>query len=153
MTDTKNLQDDVTGMIAEFEKAKKAFQDQMQVQLKALFASFFQTHPEVVGICWEQYTPYFNDGDPCEFRVGDFLYTTSQETWDEAYSSYDLEGENGGELYNTYSSNQGEFPAAYVEFGKLLASIPDEVYEAMFGDHVTIKASRTGFDVSEYSHD
>lgn len=28
-------------------------------------------HPEVTGIAWTQYTPYFNDGDPCVFSVGE----------------------------------------------------------------------------------
>lgn len=28
-------------------------------------------HDEVTGIAWTQYTPYFNDGDPCIFRASD----------------------------------------------------------------------------------
>lgn len=27
--------------------------------------------PEVEAVRWEQYTPYFNDGDACEFRIYD----------------------------------------------------------------------------------
>lgn len=29
------------------------------------------SHEEVTGIAWTQYTPYFNDGDPCIFRASD----------------------------------------------------------------------------------
>lgn len=28
-------------------------------------------HTEVTGIAWTQYTPYFNDGEPCVFSVGE----------------------------------------------------------------------------------
>jgi len=28
-------------------------------------------YPAVVGFQWTQYTPYFNDGNPCEFSVGE----------------------------------------------------------------------------------
>ncbi|UDL15848.1 hypothetical protein QEH42_gp057 [Microbacterium phage Pumpernickel] len=27
--------------------------------------------PGVAGVIWEQYTPYFNDGEPCEFSVNE----------------------------------------------------------------------------------
>ena len=35
------------------------------------FAPFFAANPNIDGIYWTQYTPYFNDGDPCEFSVHD----------------------------------------------------------------------------------
>jgi hypothetical protein len=33
------------------------------------------SHDEVSGICWNQYTPYFNDGEPCVFRVGEVYFS------------------------------------------------------------------------------
>lgn len=33
----------------------------------------------VKAVTWHQYTPYFNDGEPCEFSVGDMSATTSEE--------------------------------------------------------------------------
>lgn len=35
------------------------------------FAPFFAANPHVDGVIWTQYTPYFNDGDACEFGVND----------------------------------------------------------------------------------
>lgn len=29
------------------------------------------SHPEITGIAWTQYTPYFNDGEPCVFSASD----------------------------------------------------------------------------------
>ncbi|MBD2201808.1 hypothetical protein H6G33_10655 [Calothrix sp. FACHB-1219] len=33
----------------------------------------------IVGITWTQYTPFFNDGDPCTFRVNDPQWITKAE--------------------------------------------------------------------------
>lgn len=33
------------------------------------FLNPFLAEPRLLGVCWEQYTPYFNDGDTCEFGV------------------------------------------------------------------------------------
>lgn len=46
-------------------------------------------HPEITGIGWTQYTPYFNDGEPCVFRVGDpyFSFAGDHETED-SYFDY-----------------------------------------------------------------
>jgi len=38
----------------------------------------FEEYPNIDSISWNQYTPYFNDGDPCEFSVN---------TWDIKFES------------------------------------------------------------------
>ena len=30
--------------------------------------------PALKAIRWNQYTPYFNDGDPCTFSVGEVMF-------------------------------------------------------------------------------
>ncbi len=37
--------------------------------LKEVLREFFAKFPEARAIRWRQYTPYFNDGDPCNFSV------------------------------------------------------------------------------------
>ncbi len=32
---------------------------------------FFEKYPEAKAIAWHQYTPGFNDGNPCEFSMGE----------------------------------------------------------------------------------
>ena len=34
-------------------------------ELKTAFRAVFERHPNVRSLTWTQYTPYFNDGDPC----------------------------------------------------------------------------------------
>ena len=45
--------------------------DLLQKEFDALFIEY----PEIGKIEWTQYTPYFNDGDPCVFGVGELAFT------------------------------------------------------------------------------
>lgn len=46
---------------------------QMQEEAKKVFKvganELFERYPDMVSFSWRQYTPYFNDGEPCEFGV------------------------------------------------------------------------------------
>lgn len=50
-------------------EAKAKLQEEALDLIKPLFKSFMEEHPELVRMRWCQYTPYFNDGEPCTFRV------------------------------------------------------------------------------------
>jgi hypothetical protein len=39
--------------------------------LKSGIGEFFEAHPEVARLSWTQCSPYFNDGEACEFRVNE----------------------------------------------------------------------------------
>jgi hypothetical protein len=52
------------------EEAQALMKSQGKEALEEAFMEFFQKHPEARAIVWCQYTPYFNDGEPCEFRAG-----------------------------------------------------------------------------------
>lgn len=62
---------------AQYDEAAK----KMVSAFEPLFMSFFDRNPEVQAIGWTQYTPGFNDGDPCTFSVHDVdvLVQTSEE--------------------------------------------------------------------------
>ena len=55
---------------------KKSYDDKLRQggaeALKESFKELFEAHPRLRSVVWAQYTPYFNDGDPCYFRVGEF---------------------------------------------------------------------------------
>lgn len=63
---------------AEMNKKIAAMRAAYQVEAQAAFAEatkeFFIATPEISTLEWTQYTPYFNDGDECTFRVGDVWY-------------------------------------------------------------------------------
>src|SRR5579885_1156121 len=50
---------------------KKEMKKAGQAALKEEVKKFLEKYPVVEAIYWEQYTPYFNDGDACYFGVND----------------------------------------------------------------------------------
>jgi hypothetical protein len=123
---------------APFIEAKKALDEKIKAEgqkaIKAFLNEFFEKRPEVYGIKWTQYTPYFNDGEPCVFRLGSVaLYMTKQEFEDQEQSIWEFE---------TY----GEEPETS------LNGIED-ILLAVFGDHAEVSVTRDKIEVEEYSHD
>lgn len=50
---------------------KAEMQENSKVLMKEAFREFLEKYDVVDNIFWTQYTPYFNDGESCEFGVGD----------------------------------------------------------------------------------
>jgi hypothetical protein len=61
---------------------KKAYDEKLANEgedaLKEAFKELFDKHPRLESVTWVQYTPYFNDGDPCYFSVHDFDASISE---------------------------------------------------------------------------
>lgn len=151
---TADITTKIDGLVAELEAVKKEYQARGQVVLKEAFAEFFVKHPKVKMITWTQYTPYFNDGDTCEFRTGDFWMLS-----EEGMRRWDEDGGHAEEYDIIWGDEDIETPLTKEEKDaakndlRTIARIPDEIYEDLFGDHVQVKATAEGFDVEEYSHD
>lgn len=141
----------------------KKLEEEGEAALKEAFKELFDKHPRLASVEWVQYTPYFNDGDPCYFSVHDFDATLqvpegSEEDEDEDEDSeddelYDDSYSYGDKLYTMSKSEDEEVKKIAEDVGELNSNIPDDVLEHVFGDHARIIATREGFDVDEYSHD
>ena len=147
------------------------FQIKAQELFKGTTKEFFEKNPSVTAIIWTQYTPYFNDGDSCEFGVSEPYFTNVNEEQMEDLTSYgEYEGEDDvvwSETAWIFNSNsdyvrqrreqlnlEGVDPASIDRFSTLIQSDDmEDVMEAMFGDHARIVATRDGFEVNEYNHD
>ena len=53
--------------MAAFDEKRKELTAQLKKDFPALLAPLFEKYPGVKNVRWTQYTPYFADGDPCEF--------------------------------------------------------------------------------------
>ena len=85
---------------------------------------------------WAQYTPYFNDGDPCTF--------SSDHRYAGIFGSRDV---LDGSYYEEGDIEDAALPQAFKD-------IPDDIMSACFGDHVQVIVSRDGkIEVKEYEHD
>lgn len=106
----------------------------------------------VDSIRWKQYTPYFNDGEPCEFSIGEIEIRLSDA--EEDAGDYEDGYEDAWSL--TYYAAQGErsLPAGLAE---ALAGWNPAAFEtvarANFGDHAEVVATPAGFEVEFYDHD
>lgn len=74
---------DIKKLINDYNDAKKVLETTIKDKSKEVFAQFFIDNPEFRTIEWRQYTPSFNDGDPCEFTRGEVYYTLQPEFYSE----------------------------------------------------------------------
>ena len=116
--------------------------------LKEAFKTFFDTYPEVKAVTWTQYTPYFNDGDACNFFVNDFEIDDEYED-DEDCDEDEYEDDEDDDQEAVGSS----FTDAYKALSILQSSIPDDVLLNVFGDHMGVTATRDGFNSYSIDHD
>ena len=107
--------------------------------------------PACEEFIWQQYTPYFNAGEPCEFNTYG-CYSLSQaaiakrdkdeygdfDIWD--YEVYGFEDEQYSEPVKALAKavNSGEF---------------DGVLLSTFGDHAEITLKSDGFHIESHDHD
>lgn len=145
--------DNIDQFVAEFEDQRKQFTLKMQDEFKKMVNEFFDFCPDVKSIVWVQYTPYFNDGDPCTFSIGDVSFSNADP--DKVSPWGELEEEEDGlwaaaYMYNDHlDKSQAEYCS---KFSRMVNQL-DAVMEEMFGDHVRINVTREGFDVEDYDHD
>lgn len=121
--------------------------NQIKTEGKELFSlattDLFLEHPKLQSFSWTQYTPYWNDGDPCTFRVNAYPDINGVDE-DDTYEAGAVPG------YPTYESMKGVLD----DIEELLDALPYEIMESIFGDHTKVTVSRDGkVETEEYDHD
>lgn len=137
-------------LVAGMEAAKEQVRVAGKQAVAALFKAFFEEYPAVKAVGWTQYTPYFNDGEPCVFGVGEPYLTTKSGDFSEMSSLYDDEDDESGYCFKSDYYLKGPLKTA---IGRLAASMDNDIFESAFGDHVLVIATPAGFHVNEYNHD
>lgn len=159
--DFDKLLADYDKKVEELNAAKKKMQEELAKQMEPLFVEFFKNNPKIGQIAWTQYTPYFNDGEPCVFNVHEhhfvptkFIEEDEDYDYQEAPSLWSSVGFSDYEAKEFKEAGLTEEEIARVEaFGKFLNKIPEDIYEGVYGDHAEIVATINGVTVEEYSHD
>lgn len=68
----------------------------------------FKKHPKLQQFGWRQYTPYFNDGDPCSFSAHNYDIDEMSVVYDGyTFSSYDEPTDDDGEPITTHPELEG----------------------------------------------
>ena len=165
------LQEKFDKLLDEQEELRRKFQATAQELFKETTKEFFDSNPAITAVVWTQYTPYFNDGDTCEFGVNSPTFTNAPDPESVSWGSYDgdEEGvfavENISYVMNSdrdyYKNEQEAIKKAGVidvdsceAFQRMIcSSAMEDVMQAMFGNHVKVIATRDGFDIQDYDHD
>ncbi|WP_371666004.1 hypothetical protein OG306_33290 [Streptomyces sp. NBC_01241] len=142
-------------------------------ELAPLFQALIDD-PTIVEFGWRQYTPYFNDGDTCEFGVNGLWARTTAEvdTDEEEFSSmYDLDVDYHPSLGKVSGHYEGEWPdRKFVRDGyegpdedrynrcqeldgALQSGAFDNVLLDHFGDHALITVRKGSIEVEFHDHD
>lgn len=143
----------LSGLKTKMEQIKQDMVRVAKEGLNAEFKKFFEEWPEAQAIRWPQYTPYFNDGDPCVFRVGE---VTVQLTGAEEDNDSDC-GDGFVDAYHFADYKSDENTAEFERMQAIEGAINSctEVLQALFGDHckVTVWRDNPEVEVEEYDHD
>lgn len=122
----------------------------------------------VIEFGWRQYTPYFNDGDPCEFSAyGAWVRTAADADVDDQYElEVDYSHRSIGKRPSTWNAEtksydhgvyEGPDEARYDRCKALNRAIVGgeflDVLLDAFGDHAEVTVRRDGIQVEFYSHD
>lgn len=123
----------------------------------------FEENNDLQSFSWTQYTPYFNDGDTCEFSAHTSSpYVNGLDEYIESDGSVDdVERE---EYYSYKNPANSDYTKVFTLKGKrhqelldqvkeFLGVFDEEVLHDMFGDHAKIFVTRKGVDIVEYEHD
>ncbi len=134
------------------EEVSKSAQKVIAAEVKSLLHSV----PELESIVWRQYTPGFNDGDPCVFEVHSLNFVFKCDI------KLNETGYDAGEEVDIYSSEieisaiqkSGESKPvdgqAILDFMQSFGLISHDLLLNAFGDGHEIKVTRSGFDITEY---
>lgn len=107
---------------------------QFKSWLEPLLIRLLEENPDRCGVQWTQYTPYFNDGDACEFSVG--------------YLEWFVEGAKN-EYHGIYP-----LPPYLSEIFQSRESAVISMFKAAFGDHVRVQYTlKHRFETFEYMHE
>jgi hypothetical protein len=141
---------------AKMERVRQEMSASGKEALLEAFRDFFEKNPGIVALKWQQYTPYFNDGDTCEFDVYPFSFKPREglKIPKNAYADEDefvdsqhkIKGHVEG-VGLCGANLKGEVDTLYEEV------VVTDLFHLVFGDHVECVATPEGIDVHQYEHD
>ncbi|MEU5945042.1 hypothetical protein ABZ793_05705 [Micromonospora sp. NPDC047465] len=112
---------------------------------------------------WRQFTPYFNDGEPCVFGVQDVWVRTTADgpqadPDDLCVGEYaDRHPSLGGWASSRRDTYRGHDEARYLRAYAFAEALEqggfDDVLLETFGDHADVIVRRAGIQVQYYEHD
>lgn len=108
-----------------------------------MFKEILEEHPDIVNISWIQYTPYFNDGEPCEWSCQEPELTVIIDNSEVEIDSWDIDKDK-------YKS----FKPAYKKILEIYNLIPESVQKNILGNDVKVIISSGKLEIEDWNdHD
>lgn len=139
----------------DFERRKRAFTSEAQALLGKAFAEYFEKYGDkVAALYWDQYTPYFNDGEPCEFSVHELEIAMARDGVDPDDEDFDPEeyDHEGGYIGRGQTTEPEGFERDAAAIHSFLEK-NEEIAKDAYGDHVRIIVTAKGARTLDYEHD
>ena len=162
------MNNDKFAILREKQEGIKKLKEEMLEASNKIFTEMtkviFEEHPKVKSFGWNQYTPYFNDGETCTFSANvDYIYIngtcvddsdwvsekiiTNYGTWNREKKVY----EGRTEIPNlNYDSELVKSTDNIIEF---LRNFDEDFFMSQFGDHAEVTVTLEGVSVDEYEHE
>lgn len=137
MSKVNELLENALSFKKELDKTMQEAFDKGKTLLSEALKAIFEEYPQIESISWTQYTPYFNDGDSCEFSVNTWDIELNEEE-DDTYSDEKSKIENAKEIRQIVS--------------KFLQTIGDDSLEDL-GEGKVVALRNGTLTVEEYEHD
>jgi hypothetical protein len=138
MNDTNKRILEIIQKISDLSAEKNTLMESMFTETaKKIFEEF----PTLLYFGWTQYTPYFNDGDPCEFGVNTSYPFARFDGEDDERGIDEELGYGGHELLES-------------KLSAFLDGFDEDFFHETFGDHAKVVVYADGrTEVKEYEHD
>jgi hypothetical protein len=131
----------------------------------------------IVEFGWKQFTPYFRDGDPCEFGINGVWFKTIEdaenlERWEVGeveFDYYELDFDmhsSLGKIHGHWDEEQRKYVEDSYEGpdesryrnckalnNALMSGAFENILIDAFGDHALITVRRDGIEIEFYEHD
>jgi hypothetical protein len=159
------INEKIESLKAKINEINRQVREESQILLNEGFTEVFAKYPKLISFSWNQYTPYFNDGDECIFRVNvdslipeftdepaenhDYEYEKGDSKWDSKSKKYvGLEVSDGKKLNNE----------AYDELYEIISAIDGDTMKTTYGNHITVTISKNEdgsieASTDDYNHD
>ena len=148
----------------EIKKLKKEMLEASNKIFTDLTKTIFEEHPKVKSFGWNQFTPYFNDGDTCYFSVNNDYISINGESVDESDWINETKITNWGTWNREKRQYEGRTEVPNFNYDSELVKATDEIREflrnfdndffmSQFGDHAEVTITAEGVSVDEYEHD
>jgi hypothetical protein len=157
--------DKIEALKTKVEELNRQVREESQRLLNEGFAEVFSKYPKLNRFSWNQYTPYFNDGEECVFRVN--TYSLIPDFTDEPGEDHDYEYTKGDSIWNSSARKYEDVPVsdekklnneAYDEIYDIITAIDEVTMKAMYGNHITVTVSKNedgslSTSTEDYDHD